>query len=150
MFLNVVSATVFASAAPIAPGQCSVARDYTPSYLKSLVVLHHVRVCPNSSLRTVIFGLLGPDAVSITYSLDGHTRTQPTVGPYGAYLMVLPGSYSDPEFPDGPSWEGRLPAHTPISEITYRGGIVCHLNGAEHGRPSASCLPHGYPVGYVR
>jgi hypothetical protein len=150
MFFNVVSATVFASAAPVATGQCWVAREFAPSYLKSLVVLHHIRVCPNSSLRTVIFGLLGPDAVSITYSLDGHTRTQPTVGPYGAYLMVLPGSYSDPEFPDGPVWQGQLPAHTPISEITYRGGIVCHLNGAEHEAPSASCLPHGEPVGYVK
>jgi hypothetical protein len=142
VFSNVVSTTVLASAAPNGDVQCRAARGNPPST--------DYHFCPNSSLRTVIYGLLGPDAVSITYTLDGHTRTQPTISPVGAYLMVLPGSYSDPEIPDGPDWEGPLPEHTPISEITYRGGIVCHLNGGQHGRPSASCLPHGEPVGYVR
>jgi hypothetical protein len=48
------------------------------------------RACPPSHLRDVYFGLLGPDATSITYALhSGGTVTSATAGADGAYLIVL-------------------------------------------------------------
>jgi len=47
------------------------------------------RPCPNRPIRDVYFGLLGPDATSITYVAgNGRQRTEPTRGPDGAYLIV--------------------------------------------------------------
>ncbi len=49
------------------------------------------RTCPESALRDVYFGLLGPDATSVTHrSLGGGMVQSATVAPYGAYLVVLP------------------------------------------------------------
>ncbi len=49
------------------------------------------RSCPPSDLRDVYFGLLGPDAVSITHvTPTGDIATTPTAGRDGAYLIVLP------------------------------------------------------------
>ena len=48
-------------------------------------------VCPQADERNLYYGLLGPDAKSITYVLDGHSHTQPTTGPEGAYLLVTDG-----------------------------------------------------------
>jgi hypothetical protein len=45
-------------------------------------------LCPQADERNLYYGLLGPDAQSITYVLDGHAHTQPTVGPEGAYLLA--------------------------------------------------------------
>ncbi|MGD0454520.1 MAG: hypothetical protein ABSB69_13070, partial [Solirubrobacteraceae bacterium] len=44
--------------------------------------------CSRSDPRDVFYGLLGPDARSITYTAEGLTRTIPTVGDEGAYLIV--------------------------------------------------------------
>jgi hypothetical protein len=46
----------------------------------------------DSRVRSVAFGLLGPDALSIAYRFDGHLRTQAVEAGTGAYLIVLPGS----------------------------------------------------------
>ena len=45
--------------------------------------------CPARDLRNIAFGMLGPEAVSVTYSLRGRTVTEPT-GLDGAYIAVLP------------------------------------------------------------
>jgi hypothetical protein len=44
--------------------------------------------CPAGDERELDFGLLGPRALSVTYVVDGHRHTIPTVGPQGAYLIV--------------------------------------------------------------
>jgi hypothetical protein len=44
--------------------------------------------CPAGDERELDFGLLGPRALSVTYVVDGHSHTIPTVGPQGAYLIV--------------------------------------------------------------
>ena len=44
--------------------------------------------CARADPRDIYYGLLGPDARSITYTLGGQTHTIPTVGPDGAYLIV--------------------------------------------------------------
>jgi hypothetical protein len=47
--------------------------------------------CPPSDLRDVYFGLLGPDAASVTHvTPTGGIATTPTAGRDGAYLIVLP------------------------------------------------------------
>jgi hypothetical protein len=48
-------------------------------------------VCPPGSLRTIFYGLLGPDATAVTY-LDGNHRLvrQKVSRPEGAYLVVRP------------------------------------------------------------
>lgn len=46
--------------------------------------------CPTADLREVYFGMLGPDALSITaLGPDGHSTRVVTVAPSGAYLVVL-------------------------------------------------------------
>jgi hypothetical protein len=44
--------------------------------------------CPADDERELDFGLLGPQALSVTYVADGQRHTSPTVGPQGAYLIV--------------------------------------------------------------
>ncbi|MGA2471142.1 MAG: hypothetical protein ABSG64_10675 [Solirubrobacteraceae bacterium] len=111
------------------------------------------RKCAIGDLPVLWYGLLGPNAKSITYTFDGRPHTQATFGPEGAYLMV-DGLASVPEAA-GPPGTGpllnfsALPAHTPITTITYRDGRVCHLFGPDHGRYSPSCFTDGHPDGYV-
>jgi SAM-dependent methyltransferase len=46
--------------------------------------------CPEGTERIIFYGLLGPDAVSITYRKPGSgLATQRTVGDAGAYLLVF-------------------------------------------------------------
>jgi hypothetical protein len=46
--------------------------------------------CPAGDERLIGFGLLGPDAVSVSYMADGRLHTVATAGRLGAYLVVLP------------------------------------------------------------
>lgn len=49
--------------------------------------------CPDSDRRDIYYGLLGPDATTITYATpSGQLATVPTSGGDGAYLIVLPHS----------------------------------------------------------
>jgi hypothetical protein len=51
----------------------------------------YARPCPKGTNRIVFYGLLGPDAVSITYRKPGGGLvTQRTIGGVGAYLLVFP------------------------------------------------------------
>jgi hypothetical protein len=81
--------------------------------------------CPARDRRLLRFGLLGSQAASIAYrDRAGRTVTQRTVGPQGAYLIVLP---ADPRHP-GPGGIGV--ASSPGSGLTsvrYRDGHVCHI-----------------------
>ncbi len=47
------------------------------------------RPCPAGDERLIGFGVLGPHAVSVSYTVDGQLHTVPTVGRLGAYLIVL-------------------------------------------------------------
>jgi hypothetical protein len=119
--------------------------------------------CRRGDPRDVFYGLLGPDARTITYSLAGHTYTVPTVGVQGAYLIVerTPpqitaigagfGAGGMGALPSGGGtlsgrW-GRLVLPEPIKTITYSDGRTCTI-GRAHDRDSrgGDCEP---PVGYV-
>jgi hypothetical protein len=117
--------------------------------------------CPQGDIREIYFGLLGPDARSITYrDPGGGLRTIPTSGPQGAYLLVFPQAtkgclaptpiepHGAPHCPyggrgnrGGPDLESGV-----ISAVTYRDGHTCHVPppGIE-----ASLFGHCPPVGFV-
>jgi len=150
IFYNVASAVGIASGTFFVPGGCVSARAFAPPLLR-LLRRHSAQsdLCPASSDRTLIYGLLGPDARSVTYTLNGHSYVQATVGSEGAYLLVGNGSpAADPELVNAPLATGVLPVDSPITAISYRGGITCHLRGPRHDVYSPSCLRHGHPVGY--
>jgi hypothetical protein len=95
------------------------------------------RVCPPSDLRDVDFGLLGPDATSLTYATPtGATVTTPTSGKDGAYLIVLPHKTRPcgPPRPFCVRGQGgdqvigpELEESEAIRTVTYRDAPVCHL-----------------------
>ena len=100
---------------------------------------------PAADLRQIDYGLLGPDAVSITYQTpSGELITTPTTGSDGAYLVVLPyqthtgGQTGGFEVGDALSADG-------IRAVTYRNGHTCRLPAPNvHGAATVSCQPVGY------
>jgi hypothetical protein len=111
--------------------------------------------CPSAALRDVYFGLLGPDALSITRTAQGGGGTIPTTGPEGAYLIVLahrktrcaPGA---PFCARGESFSTSGPELVPyevIRAVDYRGGGSCQVPSPARRRfASQSTCP---VVGYV-
>ncbi|MDA0181646.1 hypothetical protein OJ997_15175 [Solirubrobacter phytolaccae] len=54
------------------------------------------RLCTDGPARTLLYGTLGPRAKAVVYRTpDRKLRTLSTVGPEGAYLIVLPAGASD-------------------------------------------------------
>ena len=104
-------------------------------------------VCPIADLRDVYYGLLGPDAVSITHETSsGGFVTSATSGPDGAYLIVLP---HHPSVYSGGFDYGGGPPRGVISVVSYRDGRICHLPAAN--TPGGGCPPVGYvsPAGLL-
>ena len=116
--------------------------------------------CPKGVLRDLDYGLLGPDATSITYiAANGTHHTETTSGPDGAYLIVRPqtscvqphaGSHKGCSLGSaGPLLQAGV-----ITTVTYRNGRVCHLPSPDAGGAvrQASCPLVGYrssPVEHV-
>jgi len=90
-------------------------------------------LCPDGDVRNLYFGTLGPRARSVTYTLADGPHTVPTVGPEGAYLIVLPDTASR-DF-NGVTG-GVVPTNSPITEIAFAGGKRCAVTerGAAGGR----------------
>ena len=90
--------------------------------------------CPSHELRNIAFGVLGPDAVSVTYSLHGHTITEPT-GPDGAYIAVVPGTtrlcrverFGESCFGGGGEQTTGTLQSGLITSVQYSNGRVCRL-----------------------
>ena len=111
--------------------------------------------CPPKDLRNLAYGLLGPDAVSVTYrSATGHSATERTGGRDGAYLIVLPADarscVSQPgggrscESGSGETTTAALSSGV-ITAVTYRDGHVCRLpTPTATGVAAASCPRVGY------
>jgi hypothetical protein len=110
--------------------------------------------CPVGDQRALAFGLLGPDATSVTYhGAGGRLITEPTSGPDGAYLVVTPHRLSPCEH--GPVGGGHCSRFAGsvgallqtgiITRVTYRGGQVCRLPVVGHAAARVvSCPPRGY------
>jgi hypothetical protein len=130
--------------------------------------------CPGSDEREIDYGLLGPQALSVTYIANGQARTVPTVGPQGAYLIVLP---ADPALlqkrrgrprPAATGARSNLPRRRPktsinieqallaaalpqstpqqpIRKIVYRDGVTCTITATGSiNNAGDPCRPAGY------
>jgi hypothetical protein len=96
--------------------------------------------CPPSQLRDVYFGMLGPDARTITaHTSHGGTTVVATDAPYGAYLVVLPytqqrcrpGMLSCSLGTGGYTFSPTLPANEAITAVGYRNAPPCQLPDPE-------------------
>jgi hypothetical protein len=110
-------------------------------------------VCKQADLRNIYYGLLGPQARSITYELDGQRHTLDTIGPQGAYMFVTRASAHQLLDFAGAGTADVVPVDGPVREIHYRDGATCHLTAKSWIGGSHACTPplpepYGYtPVG---
>jgi hypothetical protein len=114
---------------------------------------HQFPLCPPADLRKLDYGLLGPEAISITYvGTNGRLYTETTNGPNGAYLIVRASSstLSCSQTSGGgqscTSGSGRFSGPSlqsgVITSVTYRNGHVCNLPApTSAGAAQASCPP---------
>ncbi len=111
--------------------------------------------CPPTELRDVYFGLLGPDAASITRTATGGGGTNPTAGTEGAYLIVLPhrktqcapGALVCTRNESFSTGGPELVPYEVIRAVDYRGGRSCDVpTPAQRRFGSQSTCP---AVGYV-
>ena len=109
--------------------------------------------CPGRDLRFLQYGLLGPDASSITYTLGRRSETERTHGPDGAYLVVGPGSRSAcAHLGLARDCGGTGPQYSPqvfagmITAVHYRNGQSCRLKPSYPGEPRilVTCPRVGY------
>lgn len=107
-------------------------------------------ICAQADLRNIYYGLLGPQAQSITYVLGGQRHTLDTVGANGAYLFVTRASaHQLLNFADAGTAD-IVPVDGPIREIHYRDGSTCHLTSKSWIGGVDACTPSlSEPVGYV-
>jgi hypothetical protein len=104
------------------------------------------RICPAADVRVLSYGLLGPDARGVTYTLDGHQHTLVPVAPEGAYLIVNGYQRGRRLLGEGSSGASitPLPWSSPIETITYSNGTVCHIADTRPGTLAGKCRPPGY------
>ncbi len=99
-------------------------------------------LCPAQDERNIYYGLLGPEATGISYTYRGATHTLTPQGPQGAYLIVVPHGGGH-DFNGATS--GLMPTISPITQVTYRGGLVCRFSRSESPAPTGRCkTPPGY------
>jgi hypothetical protein len=97
------------------------------------------RRCPAADERQLEYGLLGPEATSVTYTAGGHTITAPT-GPDGAYIVVGPRASAS----SGVSVSNQLSPGM-VTAVRYRDGSTCRpRHGAIPRHESLECPPVGY------
>jgi hypothetical protein len=107
-------------------------------------------VCPQADERNLYYGLLGPDAKSITYALGGARHTQSTSGPEGAYLVVTKASPKQLFNFNAGGTQDVVPVDGPITALHYRDGSTCHLTARSWIGGSYACTPAlKMPVGWV-
>jgi hypothetical protein len=97
--------------------------------------------CKASSERSVYYGLLGPEARAVVYSVHGRSHRMATVGPEGAYLIVLRARQQGRCDCVSP---GLGPGDGPITAVEYRDGSRCNIPAHSHPYPAAACQPQGY------
>jgi hypothetical protein len=107
-------------------------------------------ICPQADERNLYYGLLGPDAKSVTYKLNGQTYTQATVGPEGAYLIVTRASPTQLFNFNAGGTQDIVPVDGPITELHYRDGATCHLTSRSWIGGKDACTPSlKVPVGWT-
>jgi hypothetical protein len=93
-------------------------------------------LCPPESLRTIYFGLLGPQGKAVTYiGASGKVVRQPVIDPEGAYLVVL---RTNPKRTNVGYFSPGVTPASGLRSVEYRDGSVCRignprrLGGARH------------------
>jgi hypothetical protein len=95
---------------------------------------------PMSVRRWISYGLLGSDAISITYTTEGQRRTLPVAQGSGAYLVVLPSPRKGGFESSGGavSTDELITPQGAVSSITYRfHGKLC-----SESRPASEATSH--------
>ncbi len=154
-FDNVAYANAPASASgepcPTFPGRLP---PHVPAQARArLTARTHAADCEPRNQRLVAFGLLGPDAASVTYRTAHGSATTPTHGPDGAYLIVEP---VDPsicgtqcEYASGAGATAmKLPIGL-IASITYHDAATCHGPPLTHNGLTLQQFNRCRYVGYV-
>jgi hypothetical protein len=153
LFVDIFEQKVAASAAVGGHGPGCIANQ-PPARVLRQHPFPHIATCPPRDLRDIAYGVLGPDAVSITYTIAGRPRTVPT-GRDGAYIVVLPPTAQTctREGPlggrgcllsSGETTAGQLESGV-ITAVSYRDGHVCRLPApSAAGTLQASCPNAGY------
>jgi hypothetical protein len=97
---------------------------------------------PRGQLRDLYYGMLGPQALTISYRAGARELTQPVITPVGAYLFVLPTSAQDQLATGGGAMgsPGGLAPMAPLTAISYRlRGRTCERRLV--GRAAHPCPP---------
>jgi hypothetical protein len=82
-------------------------------------------VCPEGSLRTIYYGLLGPQATALTYlGANGAVIRRRVSGPDGAYLVVRA---TEPELRNVGYFSPAVTPGTGLRSVEYRDGSVCRI-----------------------
>jgi hypothetical protein len=149
----------YANAPASASGEpCPTLARHLPPHIPAqararLTAQSHAADCQPRNQRLVAFGLLGPDATSVTYRTAHGTATTRTHGQDGAYLIVEPVDaaicgtqcgYSG----GGASTSMRLPIGL-IATITYRDAPTCHGPPLTNNLLTLRRVSDCHDVGYV-
>ena len=117
---------------------------------------------PRSRLRDLHYGLLGPQALAVGYSLGAQRHSEAVVPGLGAYLIVTPTKPGEAVATAGGSFGsfGGLSPVAPLTSITYRlhgkvcerplpgrrAGRQCPPPQSDHGRPASPAKPLHRPI----
>jgi len=98
-------------------------------------------VCPPGSLRTIFYGLLGPDAIAVTYQdRSGRMLREKVSRPEGAYVVVLP---VDPKRKNFYTAPGISPG-SGLETVEYRDGSTCYVRSAPRHHGIRACPLKGF------
>ena len=109
-------------------------------------------LCPAGDLRDLSYGLLGPDATSLAFVVNGRRYTEAANRPGGAYLIVRQGSRSavcagsrhvgHGCYSAGGETSGATLIPGAVTAVSYRDGHICRpVSPVTRG---GSCPPVGY------
>lgn len=113
------------------------------------------RACSTRGMRSVDYGLLGPRAKSITYTLpSGERRTAPVAPGTGAFLIVTAREPLGPSpmpgaMPEGVFEVARTPTAARIVSVAYDDGTTCAVRHVPYAR-GGGCPAKGYVPVKVR